>query len=42
MGEGWVALSMHPEEYPPQKDYKQIAYVSLYTLLHACTKQLCV
>jgi len=22
VGEGWVALSMHPEEYPPRKDYE--------------------
>ena len=29
MGEGWVVLSMHPEEYPPQKDYKQIACKSI-------------
>ena len=29
MGEGWVALSMHPEEYPPRKDYERIVYVSI-------------
>jgi len=31
MGEGWVAFSMHPEEYPPQKDYERIACKSLYS-----------
>ena len=39
MGEGWFVLSIHPEEHPPQKDYERIAYK--YTLLCACTKQLC-
>ena len=41
VGEGWVALSMHPEEYPPRKDYERIAYKS-FIVLRACTiKQLC-
>jgi len=31
VGGGWVALSMHPEEYPPRKDYKRIACKSLYS-----------
>ena len=31
MGEGWVALSMHPEGYPPRKDYKRVAYKSRYS-----------
>jgi len=35
VGEGWVVLSMHPKEYPPQNKYELI--VSLYTLL--CAKQ---
>ena len=26
VGEGWVALSLHPEEYPSRKDYERIAY----------------
>jgi len=30
VGEGWVAPSMHPEDYPPRKDYERIAYKSLY------------
>ena len=25
-GEDCFVLSMHPEEYPPQKDFKQISY----------------
>ena len=31
VGEGWIALSMHPEEYPPRKDYERIACKSLYS-----------
>jgi len=31
VGEGWVALSMHPKEYPPRKDYERTAYKSLYS-----------
>ena len=42
MGEGCVALSMHPEEYPPCKDCEQTAYKPLHTLLCACTEQLCM
>jgi len=32
VGEGWVALSMHPEEYPQRKGYERIAYKSLYSI----------
>jgi len=32
VGEGWFALSMHPEESPPRKDYERIAYKSLYSI----------
>jgi len=31
VGEGWVALSMHPEEYLPRKEYERIAYKSLHS-----------
>ena len=31
VGEDCFVLSMHPEEYPPQKDFKQISYMSLYS-----------
>jgi len=34
--EDWFALSMHPEASILHDDYEQ----SLYTLMHACTKQL--
>ena len=31
LGEGWVAFSIHTEEYPPRKDYERIASKSLYS-----------
>jgi len=31
VGEGWVALSINSEEYPPRKGYKWIAYKPLYS-----------
>jgi len=31
VGEDWVALSMHPEEYLPQKGCERIACKSLYS-----------
>ena len=29
-------LSMHPEEYPPQKDFERISYKSLYSSSYVC------
>jgi len=41
MGEGCFALSVHPEESPPCKDWGELR-IGHYTLLCACTEQLCV
>jgi len=34
MGEGCFALLMHPEEYPPLKDFGRISYKSLYSTIY--------
>jgi len=33
MGRGWGALSMHPEEHPPQKDNERIGYKTPYSAM---------
>jgi len=39
LGKGCLALSMHPEEYLHEKTANE-SFISHYTLLRACIKQL--
>jgi len=41
VGEGWVALSIHPEEYPPRKDYERIAYKSILYYVPVLSSYVC-
>jgi len=42
MGEGWVAISMHPEEYLPWTNYIGIVYKSLYATMCLLSSYVCV